>query len=418
MIIAVISFLFALGENLKLYKIFSIFPFISAFRFPVRWLIGTELALIFMSPFGIKIIIDKITKNKKLIQTKGKSKQQNSSELKKLFDSKPYIPGVAISILVLIDIFSITGRGVVTADPEIFFPKDNKNINSITQSNNTRIFSMGDVELNTSIYQKSKGWEGDLSLYKIASNLIPPNIGSYYHINSVGGYTNLCPNYIYEVWGDANNPGVIRKVASTKDGKTLQTQPAFIKIAQMWGVKDFFSLFKLTEPFILKSDTLGVKHYELSDVFPRAWVVKDFINTPANNKKSAELLLDNNFNPLEKAIVNGESPILPQGSENSKAEVTEIKNHSMKIKTSSAGLLVVSDTWYPKWKAKVDGLESNVLRVNNSMRGIISPRAGAEVEFYYDEGNLKIFLIISILSLLLIYAYGSFEYFRNLRTEK
>ncbi|MBL7128087.1 MAG: hypothetical protein ISS16_03795 [Ignavibacteria bacterium] len=421
-IISVISFLLALGENLKLYKIFSILPFVSSFRFPARWFIGTELSLIFLSAFGLKFVIDKLTLKQKPSQIKkGKKKVKgktqplpsgSSSGLSKLIKSKPYLPGVILSVIVIIDIYSVTGRGVATADPEIFFPKDNKNINAIKTDDFGRVFTLGDVEYNTNLYNVSKGWEGDKSLYRLAANIIPPNIGAIYHINSVGGYINLCPYYIYGVWGDQDHPGIIRKTASLKDKKFLEIKPQFIKLSQMWSVKDFISSYVLPEPFVLKSDTLGIKHYELTDVFPRAWIVKDVVSTPAENKESAGLLLDENFNPRDKAIVNGNAPQMPPNSENSTAKIIEEGNHILKIKADAPGLVVISDSWYPKWKARVNGQESEVYRVNNSMRGVVSPSAGAEIELYYDEGNLKMFLLISLLTLIAVCCYGVIDYIR------
>ncbi len=421
-IIAVLAYLLALGENLKLYKIFSVLPFVSSFRFPARWFIGTELSLIFLSVFGLKFIVEKLTlKRKASITSKGKKKfkgksktlpSERSGGLSTLIKSKPYLPGVVISIVVIIDIYSITGRGVATADTEIFFPKDNKNINALKTEDFKRVFTLGDVEYNTKLYNVSKGWEGDKSLYRLAANIIPPNLGALYHINAVGGYINLCPYYIYGVWGDQDHPGIIRRTAALKDRKILEVKPQFIKLSQMWGVKDFLSSFELPQPFVLKSDTLGVKRYELPEVFPRAWIVKDVVSTPADNKKSAELLLDDNFNPREMAIVNGNTPQLPSNSENSSAEIIEQKNHLLKIKASAPGLVVVSDSWYPKWKARVNGQESEVYRVNNSMRGVVSPSAGAEIELYYDEGNLNLFLLFSMLTLIVVCCYGVIDYVR------
>jgi hypothetical protein len=420
LIISVISFLFALGENLKLYRIFSFFPVISSFRFPSRWLIGTEFSLIFISVFGLQFIIDKIKGAKKVIQEKGHSKgkarvqqPKNSGGLRKLIESKPYLPGIAISLVVILDIYIVTGRGVSTAEPEVFFPKDNKIINSLSKESFGREFTAGEVELNTKIYEKNKGWEGDKSYYRMSANILPPNLGAYYNINSVSGYINLTPHYYYEVWGDQDHPGVVRKTATSLDGKTLKTTPAFVKLCKMWAVRDFLTIFTMPEPYVLKSDTLGVKHYELPEVFPRTWIVKDIMPTPEDNKKSAELLADDKFNPLEKAIVNGEAPQMPSGSENGKAEITEEKNHSLKIKASAPGLVVISDMWYSRWKARINNEETKVYRINNSMRGVVSPFAGAEIEMYYDEGNIKAFLLLSLLTLAGVFGFGTFDYFRS-----
>jgi hypothetical protein len=67
---------------------------------------------------------------------------------------------------------------------------------------------------------------------------------------------------------------------------------------------------------------------------------------------------------------------------------------------SSPGLVVLSDTWYPRWRATVDGVPSTVYRVNVSMRGVVAPRAGAVVRMWYDDGGLGWECALSILSAL------------------
>ena len=46
------------------------------------------------------------------------------------------------------------------------------------------------------------------------------------------------------------------------------------------------------------------------------------------------------------------------------------------------------------------------------MRGVVSPAAGTEIELYYDEGNLKMFLLISLLTLIAVCCYGVIDYIR------
>ncbi|MDD5361290.1 MAG: hypothetical protein PHN88_04105 [Ignavibacteria bacterium] len=423
LIIAGISFLFALGENIKLYRIFSFFPVIKAFRFPLRWLIGTEFSLLFVSVFGVKYLFDMIFAGKKIKQEpikQGKQKVKTQAVEKVVpneqeIQRKHYFAGLALAVIVILDIYLMTGSGVTTADRSIFFPSENGTINYIKTGGFRRVFTMGEVELGSNIYRLSRGWEGDKSMYKIMAGMLPPNLPSCFHIMSTGGYINLCPHYVYEVWGDQDHSGIIRKSVSSKDNKTIILSPQFVKLAKMWGVKDYLSIFNLTEPLVKRSDSLGVKHYELSDVMPRAWVVKDIISTPEDNKNSAEMLLDNNFNPAEKAIVNGNAPEMPVNSANSNADIVQDGNHLVKIKASAPGLVVLSDTWYPKWKARVNGTEVPVYRVNNSMRGVVSPAAGSEVEFYYDEGNIKIFLLLSLVTLLGVCVFGVYDYKKDKR---
>jgi hypothetical protein len=51
---------------------------------------------------------------------------------------------------------------------------------------------------------------------------------------------------------------------------------------------------------------------------------------------------------------------------------------------SRAAFLVLSDTYYPGWRALVDGVETKVLRVNYAFRGIKLPEGAKRVFFFFD----------------------------------
>ena len=42
----------------------------------------------------------------------------------------------------------------------------------------------------------------------------------------------------------------------------------------------------------------------------------------------------------------------------------------MNVRTSQSGYLVLADTWYPGWKAQVDGLDASLLRANLMFRAV------------------------------------------------
>ena len=47
------------------------------------------------------------------------------------------------------------------------------------------------------------------------------------------------------------------------------------------------------------------------------------------------------------------------------------------------GLLVVSDNWYPGWRAQVDGRYEGIWKVNTVIRGIVVPAGKHEVVMRY-----------------------------------
>jgi hypothetical protein len=50
----------------------------------------------------------------------------------------------------------------------------------------------------------------------------------------------------------------------------------------------------------------------------------------------------------------------------------------------AGAFLVLSDTYYPGWRALVDGLEKEILRVNYAFRGIKLPEGAKHVVFFFD----------------------------------
>jgi hypothetical protein len=56
----------------------------------------------------------------------------------------------------------------------------------------------------------------------------------------------------------------------------------------------------------------------------------------------------------------------------------------VKVKTQTAGLLFLSDNYYPNWKAYIKGQETLLYRANYTFRAIVVPRGESEVSFIYQ----------------------------------
>jgi hypothetical protein len=67
-------------------------------------------------------------------------------------------------------------------------------------------------------------------------------------------------------------------------------------------------------------------------------------------------------------------------------------------------LLVLTDAWYPGWKARVDGREVDVERVDYLVRGVPVPAGSHTVEFSYEPASWRVGWIVSLLALLTIAA--------------
>ena len=74
------------------------------------------------------------------------------------------------------------------------------------------------------------------------------------------------------------------------------------------------------------------------------------------------------------------------GKPNNKVEITSYTPNRVKIfvSTDKPGLLFLSDSYYPKWKVKVNGKEQKIYRADYAFRAVLVPNGESEVEFYYN----------------------------------
>ena len=82
------------------------------------------------------------------------------------------------------------------------------------------------------------------------------------------------------------------------------------------------------------------------------------------------------------------------------------EHFSLRVTADRPALLVVTDNYYPAWKARVDGRETPVVRTNYTFRGVPVGAGEHTVEFYYDGGYLRGASFASIALMLLLLAVG------------
>ncbi len=69
------------------------------------------------------------------------------------------------------------------------------------------------------------------------------------------------------------------------------------------------------------------------------------------------------------------------------------------VETPKPGLLVLADTYYPGWKATVDGEKSEIHAVDGAFRGVFVPEGKHQVVFRFSPASIKIGLVLSVLAL-------------------
>lgn len=94
-----------------------------------------------------------------------------------------------------------------------------------------------------------------------------------------------------------------------------------------------------------------------------------------------------------------------------KFEVSEYNNEIIKgyIKNDDNGILQISTPYNEGWKAYVDGVETEVIKVNNAFVGIPLLKGEHEICFKYETPYLKLGGIISLISFVVFISYIIYE---------
>jgi uncharacterized membrane protein YgdD (TMEM256/DUF423 family) len=144
-----------------------------------------------------------------------------------------------------------------------------------------------------------------------------------------------------------------------------------------------------------------VQVYTMGDPFPRAWVVHAVEVIPDEEMALVRLSADE-FD-LRRAAVVAQPPdtSLPGPRDGSSARVTAFGPNEIRIAVEAVdnGLLVLSEIYYPGWRASVDGAPARLIRADGILRGVPVPEGQHTVRVWYVPSSVRVGLAISVLAL-------------------
>jgi hypothetical protein len=156
---------------------------------------------------------------------------------------------------------------------------------------------------------------------------------------------------------------------------------------------------------LLKENT--VKLYRRRNAFPRAWLVKDFRVLGAKEilsiMKSKEFYPDREVLLEEKPL--GVTPSSELRTPNSLGGLPEFISESnnrlqLHVKASEDTFLVLSDTYFPGWKAYVDGNEEKIYRADYNFRALHLSAGTHRVDFVYHPMSFTLGAVVTFLAIM------------------
>ena len=236
----------------------------------------------------------------------------------------------------------------------------------------------------------------DTSLYRVYS-FIPtgapddlstylPNYNMSFQVSDVGAYSPLVMNDYYKFM---RNLGDV-------DDSLGRLEPSLSSLSESFNLLSLLNVKYIIACEEIKDKRVGlaysdekVKVYKNNELLPRAFFVSDY-KVIGDGQEALEFLTSKDFNPVDIVVLNEEPASFNNkpGSKHGNAAI-EIKDYSsnkviLNVNTPVSGILVLSDTFYPGWKAFVDWEEVEIMKANTVMRAVIVPKGEHLVKFVYD----------------------------------
>ncbi len=266
-----------------------------------------------------------------------------------------------------------------------------------------------------------KQQEKPFRIEKESNDILPANMWAYYGLESASGYNPLYSlryaEFIFilnsgQAMFDVSRYGLIINFNSPLFD-FLNNKYLLVLKRDEKGIpseKGEISYLYKDSKFKLVYSDKSVAVLENVSSFPRAFLVENKI-IEKDKKKIAELLLSKEID-LRKTVVLEKEPekqiesLSQQNFEGSLADLVEFTKYSqneeiLRINTDSDKILVISETFYPGWKAFLDGQQTKIYRANYAFRAVFIPKGEHQLRFVYEPMSFKVGGFLSLAGILI-----------------
>ncbi|MEK7573061.1 MAG: YfhO family protein [Patescibacteria group bacterium] len=289
---------------------------------------------------------------------------------------------------------------------------------------------------NTSVFKFIEDKGGINRFWGYGYGSVDANFATEYKLFSPDGYDPLYPKR-YGEFIQSSKDGKIRTIFTNQSRSDAQIMPGLgkedlssnyyrLRVLDLLSVKYILDReengsTEKTFPidrFKLVYQKDGWKIFENLKAAPRIFLASDY-KIFKNNEEFEKLLFSKDFDPsktilLEKNILNRELKHINSGEDRLKIITYEPEKITISSSAKNDRLLFLSDTYYPGWKAYVDGNKTEIYRADYAFRAVIVPEGTHTVQFIFDPDSYKLGYKISLISsgLLLLFFLFSIKRFK------
>lgn len=238
--------------------------------------------------------------------------------------------------------------------------------------------------------------------------VIPMNFWVPYGLESISGYDAAYPasisKYISVInsgnvnaspQGRQGNLGVISSPLLNLSGNDYSLILKSELTNKNLNTKGLVKVFEDKSVIILKNQlslprAFFVNNWEINE--NRASILEKLMQGDYSNGK--KIILQNTFNQFS-----------PDGAAKGDTSYKLDANGRIEIdaNVSGNGFIFISNTYYPGWKLKVDGIDKKIYQADYAFMAIPVTRGNHILELYYEPESLKIGTVVSVLCLLTLF---------------
>jgi hypothetical protein len=147
----------------------------------------------------------------------------------------------------------------------------------------------------------------------------------------------------------------------------------------------------------------GLKVYRRPDAFPRTWAVHELVPAASLGESNIQIFRDpESFH--RKATILGAAPPPKLETCNGQDRVDLIEHLpgrlAIRADLACAGMVVLSDSYYPGWSARIDHRPTAIHQVNGAMRGVVVPPGSHTITMHYRPVSVYLGFALTALGIL------------------
>jgi hypothetical protein len=399
------AFTMVLGPNTPLFHLaWKYLPGMGRFRFPTRFLFVVDLVLCVLGGMGLSLLrplLDRL-----------------------LARAAPRVVSLLPAALVFgtaVDLFAHQSHQNPFVPASEWLAKPSA-LNVLGDSlSEVRLFSPMHRAFHRSAFQEARGW-ADLQAYRELRESVPPNTGAFWGLATADCYMGIAPTWYLDVWGDHSRRGIVVPTTMRLGTDAIVTSPTFAPILASFGVTH------LSSPVPVRGSGLE----ELPQVGPIHWYrvpgkrvrVVQHARSVQSNGEAAALLIRPDFDPNKEVLLHAPAtdpaltaPDLAPIPRDARVVEEDSRHLRVRVDAPEGGYLLLADTFYPGWRASVDGAKTTLFRANVALRAVRLQPGSKVVDFHYDATPFFRGLKISTASIALLLAWlvGTSRFVRRRR---